>query len=91
MGNAIGMSVAAACEIIYWIILKPLVKWMMTTKLKEVSPKYKTLYKMSFIFTLLLCMAFCMIQSYSVYLTFQTRTRHGSEPVLSDAWTLIGF
>ena len=91
MGNAIGLSVAASCEIIYWITLKPLVKWMMTTKLKDVSPKYKTLYKMSFIFALLLCMAFCMVQLYSVYLTFLTRTRDDSQPVLSDAWTLIGF
>ena len=49
MSCAIGMSVAAACEIIYWIILKPLVKWMMTTRVREVSPKYKTLYIMSFI------------------------------------------
>ena len=76
MGCAIGMSVAAACEIIYWIILKPLVKLMMQTKLKDISPKYKTLYKMSFIFIYLVCMAFWVYQFYYVYLTYQTRSRH---------------
>ena len=73
MGCAIGMSVAAACEIIYWITLKPLVKWMMATRLREVSPKYKTLYYMSFIVIFLLCVAFWIYEFYYVYLEFQTR------------------
>ena len=76
MGCAIGMSVAAACEIIYWITLKPLVKCMMATRLREVSPKYKTLYIMTFIVTLLLCVAFWIYEFYHVYVAFQTRTRH---------------
>ena len=76
MGCAIGMSVAAACEIIYWITLKPLVKWMMTTRLRDVSPKYKTFYKMSFVVVFLLCVAFWIYEYYYVYLEFQTRSRH---------------
>ena len=76
MGCAIGMSVAAACEIIYWITLKPLVKWMMTTRLRDVSPKYKTFYKMSFVVVFLLCVAFWIYEFYYVYLEFQTRSRH---------------
>ena len=76
MGCAIGMSVAAACEIIYWITLKPLVKWMMTTRFRDVSPKYKTFYKMSFVVVFLSCVSFWMYQFYFVYLEFQTRTRH---------------
>ena len=76
MGCAIGMSAAAACEIIYWITLKPLVKWMMATRLREVSPKYKTLYLMSFIVIFLLCVAFWIYEFYHVYVAFLTRTRH---------------
>ena len=76
MGCAIGMSVAAACEIIYWITLKPLVKWMMMTRLREVSPKYKILYKMSFVLIFLSCMAYWIYEFYFVYVEFQTRTRH---------------
>ena len=76
MSCAIGMSVAAACEIIYWIILKPLVKWMMTTRVREVSPKYKTLYIMSFIVIFSLCVAFSIYEFYHVYVAFLTRTRH---------------
>ena len=76
MGCAIGMSVAAACEIIYWITLKPVVKWMMTTRLRDVSPKYKTFYKMSFVVVFLLCVAFWIYEFYYVYLEFQTRSRH---------------
>ena len=70
MSCAIGMSVAAACEIIYWIILKPLVKWMMTTRVREVSPKYKTLYIMSFIVIFLLCVAFWIYEFYNIYLEY---------------------
>ena len=76
MGCAIGMSVAAACEIIYWLTFKPFVKWMMATKLREVSPKFKTLYKMSFIVVFLMCVGFWIYQFRFVYLTFQTRSRH---------------
>ena len=71
-----GMSVAAACEIIYWLTFKPFVKWMMATKLREVSPKFKTLYKMSFIVVFLICVGFWIYQFRFVYLTFQTRSRH---------------
>ena len=35
MGCAIGMSVAAACEIIYWITLKPIVKWIKIVEKKS--------------------------------------------------------
>ena len=43
MGCAIGMSVAAACEIIYWLTLKPVAKLManvtLTTRAKYVNEK----------------------------------------------------
>ena len=52
MGCAIGMSVAAACEIIYWLTLKPLVKWMKMKKGNQLSPKYGNLYIIAFILVL---------------------------------------
>ena len=76
MGCAIGMSMAAACELIYWIILKPFVKWMNATKGNHLSPRAKFIYKLTQNIILLLCMIFCCYQFYQVYVTFQTRTGH---------------
>ena len=39
MGCAIGMSVAAACEIIYWLTLKPVAKMLANVTLTG-SAKY---------------------------------------------------
>ena len=75
MGCAIGMSVAAACEIIYWITLKPFVKWMNTTKGNHLSPRAKFIYKLTRNIILLLWIIFCVYQVYQVYVKFQTRTR----------------
>ena len=47
MGCAIGMSVAAACEIIYWITLKPIVKWINASKGNHLSPRATVVYKIT--------------------------------------------
>ena len=74
MGCAIGMSVAAACEIIYWITLKPIVKWINATKGNNLSPRAMSIYKFTRNIILLLCLTFCCYQFYQVYLAFQART-----------------
>ena len=73
MGCAIGMSVAAACEIIYWITLKPIVKWMNAAKGNNLSPRAKSIYKSTRNLILLSWMIFCVYQFYQVYLEFQNR------------------
>ena len=75
MGCAIGMSVAAACEIIYWIILKPFVKWINATKGNYLSPKGKLIYKIARNIILLFWMIYCGYQFYKVYLAFKNRIR----------------
>ena len=75
MGCAIGMSVAAACEIIYWITLKPVVKWINATKGNNLSPRSQCIYKLTRNIILLLWIIFCVYQFYQVYIAFQTRTR----------------
>ena len=49
MGCAIGMSVAAACEIIYWLTLKPVVKLMVNVTL---TTRAKYIYKLSILINL---------------------------------------
>ena len=73
MGCAIGMSVAAACEIIYWLTLKPLVKWMKMKKGNCLSPRYKYLYKSAFFLVFLLLIAYSTNQFYHVYIAYQDR------------------
>ena len=73
MGCAIGMSVAAACEIIYWITLKPIVKWINATKGNHLSPRATVIYKITRNLILLLWITFCANQFYQVYVTFQNR------------------
>ena len=75
MGCAIGMSVAAACEIIYWITLKPVVKWINATKGNHLSPRAKIIYKLTRNIILLSWMIYCVYQFYQVYEAFQARTR----------------
>ena len=75
MGCAIGMSVASACEIIYWITMKPVVKWMMATRGNHLSPRQKCIFNISRIIIFLACSIFCGYQFYQVYVAFITRTR----------------
>ena len=74
MGCAIGMSVAAACELIYWLTLKPIVKWINATMGNHLSPRAKGIYKFTRNTILLLWMIFCWYQFYQVYLAYQART-----------------
>ena len=73
-GCAIGMTVAAAFEIAYWIMLKPLVKWR-TAKSgnMDISPGFKNVYSCAFIIIFLSWIAFSVYQFYPVYVTFVTR------------------
>ena len=73
MGCAIGMSVAAACEIIYWITLKPIVKWINATRGNHLSPRATMMYKITRNLILLSWIIFCIYQFYQVYIAFQTR------------------
>ena len=73
MGCAIGMSVAAACEIIYWITLKPIVKWINATRGNHLSPRAIVVYKITRNLILLSWVIFCIYQFYQVFLAFQDR------------------
>ena len=71
MGCAIGMSVAAACEIIYWLTLKPVAKLLANVTLPA-SAKY--IYEKIFLLLLLSLCTFTFYQFRIVYLTFITRS-----------------
>ena len=74
MGVAIGMSVAAACELIYWLTLKPLVKWMSSRGGNEItSSRCKCAYKIIFIMIFLGWVGFSVYQFHNVYLIFFDR------------------
>ena len=73
MGCAIGMSVAAACELIYWITLKPFVKWINATKGNHLSPRAKHFYYLTRNLTLLSCIIYCVYRFHQVYVAFETR------------------
>ena len=73
MGCAIGMSVAAACEIIYWITLKPIVKWINASRGNNLSPRAKRIYNITRNLILLSWLIYCVYQFYQVYLAFQNR------------------
>ena len=70
MGCAIGMSVAAACEIIYWLTLKPVAKLLANVTLTG-SAKY--IYEKIFLLLLLSLFTFTFYQFRNVYLTFISR------------------
>ena len=70
MGCAIGMSVAAACEIIYWLTLKPVAKLLANVTLTG-SGKY--IYEKIFMLLLLSLFTFTFYQFRNVYLTFISR------------------
>ena len=71
MGCAIGMSVAAACEIIYWLTLKPVAKLLVNVTL---TARAKYIYEKIFLFVFLSLFTFSFYQFYNVYLTFVSRT-----------------
>ena len=68
MGCAIGMSVAAACEIIYWLTLKPVAKLMVYYNV-NLTPRAKRLNKKIFLIIFLSLFTFSFYQFYNVYIT----------------------
>ena len=72
MGCAIGMSVAAACELIYWLTLKPAAKLMVSYNL-TLSTRAKYVHKLLFLIILFSLFAFCFYRFRYVYLTYITR------------------
>ena len=66
MGCAIGMSVAAACELIYWLTLKPVVKLMISYNV-TLSANSKYIYNIVF---LIVFLAFCTFSFYSFQLVY---------------------
>ena len=73
MGCAIGMSMAAACEIIYWITLKPFVKWINATKGNHLSPRAKHICNLTRNLILLSWIIYCVYKFHQVYVAFETR------------------
>ena len=72
MGCAIGMSVASACEIIYWLTLKPVAKFMVSYNM-NLTARAKYVYKILF---LLIFFAWCTFSYYhfhKVYVTYINR------------------
>ena len=71
MGCAIGMSVAAACEIIYWLTLKPVAKLLANVTL---TARAKYIYEKIFFFILFSLFTFTFYQFRNVYLTIISRS-----------------
>ena len=78
MGCAIGMSVAAACEIIYWLTLKPVAKLMANVTL---TARAKYLYEKIFLIVFLSLFTFTFYHFRNVYLTFMSRNYDINEVV----------
>ena len=78
MGCAIGMSVAAACEIIYWLTLKPVAKLLANVTLTE---RAKYIYGKIFLLVLISLFTFTFYQFRNVYLTFISRSYDLNENV----------
>ena len=78
MGCAIGMSVAAACEIIYWLTLKPVAKLMANVTL---TPRAKFLYEKTFLIVFLSLFTFSFYHFRNVYLAFMSRSYDLNEVV----------
>ena len=72
MGCAIGMSVASACELIYWIILKPITK-LLISKNVTIPEKWKHYYTRSFYVIFLIWVVFSFFQFRTVYTAYQNR------------------
>ena len=71
MACAIGISLAAACEIIYWMTLKPVAKLMVNTNL---TGRAKYVHDKFFSLVLLSLFAFTFYQFRNVYITFIGRS-----------------
>ena len=78
MGCAIGMSLAAACEIIYWLTLKPVAKLLTNMTL---TARAKYVYEKIFLLVLLSLFTFTFYQFHNVYLTFMSRSYDINEVV----------
>ena len=78
MGCAIGMSVAAACEIIYWLTLKPVAKLLANVTL---TARAKYIYEKIFLLVLLSLFTFTFYQFHNVYLAFMSRSYDINEVV----------
>ena len=70
MACAIGISLAAACEIIYWMTLKPVAKLMVNITL---TGRANYVYDKFFSLVLLSLFTFTFYQFRNVYLTFLSR------------------
>ena len=72
MGCAIGMSVASACELIYWIILKPVTK-LLIIKNVTIPEKWNHYYTRSFYVIFLIFVVFSYFQFRNVYTAYMDR------------------
>ena len=72
MGCAIGMSVAAACEIIYWLILKPIAKMMVYYNV-TLSARAKYVYNFTLLMIYISLCLFCFHRFQNVYQTYINR------------------
>ena len=70
MGCAIGMSLAAACEIFYWVMLKPVAKLLVNVTL---TTRAKHLYDVFFLIVFLSLLTFCLHYFHLVYLAYMRR------------------
>ena len=71
MGCAIGISLAAACEIIYWLTLKPVAKLLANVTL---TGRAKYIYEKIFLLLLISLFTFTFYQFRNVHLTFISRS-----------------
>ena len=71
MACAIGMSVAAACEIIYWLTLKPVAKLMVSYNM-TLSTRGRYVYRNTFFIVYLSLVIFSFYRFHNVYLTYNT-------------------
>ena len=71
MGCAIGMSLAAACEIIYWLTLKPVAKLLANVTL---TARAKYIYEKIFFLLLISLFTFTFYQFRNVYITYISRS-----------------
>ena len=78
MGCAIGMSLAAACEIIYWMILKPVAKLLVNVTL---TARSKQLYNIFFLVVFLSLLTFSLYYFRLVYLAYMRRNYDLNEVV----------
>ena len=78
MGCAIGMSLAAACEIIYWLTLKPVAKLFVNVTL---TTRAKQLYNIFFLVVFLSLFTFSLHYFRLVYLAYMKRNYNLNEDV----------